>query len=153
MKIVDEVIAKAEHVGTPYGGFAVVPNYYFRAKKWRYVGYVISKLAVIKNVGVKYDPYIQAMDDYAYTAACLKRFGAVVINNYVFPVAGLYEEGGIGTYDERVPKKICDCAYLMKKYPGLFRYKKKSGTHPKAELQVRFTSTEQVLKWRKGLSA
>lgn len=131
-----------------YGGFAVVDNYYFRAKKYRYVGYVISKAAIIKNVGLEYDPMIEAMDDYGFTAENLLSFGKVLINNYIFPVAGHYEKGGIGTYEQRLTRKINDCEYLMNKYPGLFRYKVKKGCHPKAELQVRFTNTNQVIKWR-----
>lgn len=139
-----------EATGIHYAGMAVVDNYYFRSVKYRYVGYVISKAAMIHNVGVPYDPNVTAMDDYAFTAEHLKRFGKVLINNYLFPVAGHYEPGGIGTYQERQPAKIKDSEYLMRKYPGLFRYKSKKGCHPKAELQVRFTTLSQVESWRTG---
>lgn len=135
-----------------YGGFATVPNYYFLGKKHRYVGYVISKAAFIKNEAQDYDSKIEAMDDYGLTAHNLLTFGKVLINNWIISVAGHYEPGGIGTYEERLPSKIRDCQYLMAKYPGLFRYKVKDGCHPKAELQVRFTSTEQVQKWRRELT-
>lgn len=144
-------IAWCERNGIGYAGFATVPNFYFLSKKYRYVGYVISKAALIKNVGIEYDPNILAMDDYAFTAEHLLRHGRVLINNFIIPQAGHYEEGGIGTYEQRLPKKIQDCKYLMAKYPGLFRFKEKSGAHPEAELQVRFTSLKQVDAWRRDL--
>jgi hypothetical protein len=150
MKVLLEAQNKSEEIGAAYAGFAVVHNYYFRAKKWRTVGYVISKVAVLKKDDIAYDTNIKAMDDYAYTAENLLKYGKVLINNYMFPVAGHYESGGIGTYSERLEKKIADSEYLMQKYPNLFRYKVKKGCHPKAEIQVRFTSEKQVLNWRES---
>jgi hypothetical protein len=144
-------IAYCEKQGIKFGGFASVPNYYFLGKKYRHVGYVISKIAIIKNSGITYDPNVMAMEDYAFTAENLLRFGKVLINNFIIPQAGHYEVGGIGTYEQRVPRKIIDCEYLMQKYPGLFRYKIKAGCHPKAELQVRFTTTKQVEEWRSAM--
>lgn len=141
-------IAHCETLGICYGGFATVPNFYFLGRKYRYVGYVISKAAIIKNVGIDYDVNIAAMDDYGFTAENLKRFGRVLINNFIVPIAGHYEAGGIGKYEERLPFKIRDCKYLMAKYPNLFRYKIKSGAHPEAEVQIRFTSPDQVRRWR-----
>lgn len=129
-------------------GFGTTPNFFFRGKKYRFVGYVISKACVRKNVGTEFELDAQSMEDYAYTAETLKRYGKVLINNYVFPVAGHYEKGGIGTYAERLPAKIRDSAILMKKYPGLFRYNHKKGSDPKGELIIRFNSLEQVEKWR-----
>ena len=141
-------IHHAEERGAAYVGFATVPNYYFLGRKWRYVGYVISKVVLIKKMGIYYDTNLEAMEDFGFCAENLVRFGRVLINNFIIPQAGHYEPGGIGTYSERVERKIKDCAYLMQKYPGLFRYKVKEGCHPKAELQIRFTSSEQVERWR-----
>lgn len=151
-EVVNDTVTKAEKTGAEYCGFAVVDNYYFRNKKWREVGYVISKLALIKKSDIGYDPQIIATDDYGFTAEQLLQRGKVLINNFLFPVAKHYEAGGIGTYEERTPMKIADCKYLMKKYPQLFRYKKKKGCHPLAEIQVRFTDLTQVEKWRNWLT-
>jgi len=129
-------------------GFGTTPNFFFRGKKYRYVGYVISKACVRKNLGIPFELKAQSMEDYAYTAETLLRYGKVLINNYVFPIAGHYEKGGIGTYAERLPAKIRDSVVLMEKYPGLFRYNQKKGTDPKGELIIRFNSLEQVEKWR-----
>jgi len=150
-EIINDTMNKSEELGVKYAGFATNPNWYFRDKKFRYVGYVISKLALIKKSNIPYDPKIQAMDDYGYTAENLLRFGKVLINNYLFPMGKHYQKGGIGTYKERSPKKREDCIYLMNKYPDLFRYKIKSGCDPKAELQVRFSNLKQVNLWRKKI--
>lgn len=144
-------IEVCEKSGIRYGGFGSVPNYYFLGKKYRYVGYVISKAAFIKNEGQEYDPHLEAMEDFGFTAHNLFTYGRVLINNWIIPKAGHYEKGGIGTYNERVPRKIQDCEYLMQKYPGLFRYKIKTGCHPKAELQVRFTTLKQLEEWKKSV--
>jgi len=89
------------------------------------------------------------MDDYAYTAENLKHIGKVLINNYLYPKCNHYEKGGIGTYPERVHKKILDCKYLMNKYPKLFRYFKKNNCHPEAEIVIRLHTEKQIEKWRK----
>jgi glycosyltransferase involved in cell wall biosynthesis len=151
--ILNDTQRKADEIGAKFCGFAVVDNYFFREKKWRMVGHVIQKIALINNVGIRYHPNVLSMGDYYYTAENLLRYGKVLINNYLFPIAKHYQSGGIGTYEERVPKKIHDCAFLIAEYPDMFRYKVKAGCHPLAELQLRFTSEKQVLQWRKDMIA
>jgi len=148
LKICESMRKEGERVGAFNLGFATVPNFFFRGKKYRYVGYVISKAVIRKNLGIPFETEHQSMEDYAYTAECLLRHGKVLINNFAMPIAGHYEKGGIGTYAERLPQKIVDAEYLMLKYPGLFRHTEKKGSDPKGELAIRFTSTEQVEKWR-----
>jgi hypothetical protein len=149
MELLHKDIEFAKQNNIHYGGFAVVDNPYFRTKKYRFVGYVISKMAFIHNNGINYDPKIVSMDDYGFTAENLLKYGKVLINNYIFPIAGHYEKGGIGTYEERKPKKIIDCTYLMQKYPLLFRYNEKSYGDKHAEIMVRFYNIEQINKWQK----
>lgn len=129
-------------------GFGTTPNFFFRGNHFRYVGYVISKACIRKNVGISFDLNVKAMDDYSYTADVLLEHGKVLIDNYVFAVAGHYEKGGIGTYKDRLPLKIADGEYLMRKFPGLFRYNNKKTGEEKAELSIRFTSLKQVEQWR-----
>lgn len=149
IKLVEEDIKIAEQIGAEYTGFATVDNYFFNSKKYKPVGYVISKACAIKHMGLTYDKNIKAMDDYGFTADQLIRNNAVLINSWIKPIAGHYEKGGIGTYEERLPKKIADAEYLMKKYPEMFRYKVKKGCHPKAEIQFRFTNPKQIVEWKK----
>lgn len=153
LEIVKQDIKKCEQIGAKYGGFASVDNYFFNAKKYKTVGYVISKAAYIFNdENAFYDPDLEAMEDFGFTAHQLEKNGKLLINGWVKPVCKHYEEGGIGTYENRVPRKIVDCEYLMKKYPNMFRYKEKKGCHPKAEIQLRFTNEQQVAQWKESQS-
>jgi hypothetical protein len=129
-------------------GFATTPNPFFRERKYRYVGYVLSKAILMCKTDFRWDTNVLAMDDYQLSAEHTYRYGKVVINNYIKPMAKHYQAGGIGTYEARLPKKIRDCKYLKARYPGFFRYKEKSGKHPLAELQITMTSEAQVEKWR-----
>jgi len=145
---VEETKVKAESLGVSYCGFATVENYFFRGKKWRTVAYVVGKCILCKKNELSYDQNIIAMDDYGFTAENLLKKGRVLVNNFVKPIANHYQDGGIGTYSERLNAKIEDCAYLMTKYPGLYRYNPKKSGDPRAELQLRFHSERQVEKWR-----
>tara|TARA_R110002153_G_C13321802_1_gene497167 strand:+ start:1462 stop:2301 length:840 start_codon:yes stop_codon:yes gene_type:complete len=149
VKLVEQDISVAETIRAEYIGYATVDNYFFNSKKYKPVGYVISKACAVKYQGLKYDHNLEAMEDFGYCASQLVKNNCVLINSWIKPVAGHYEEGGIGTYENRVPRKIKDCVYLMDKYPDLFRYKEKKGCHPKAEIQLRFHSPKQVIQWKK----
>ena len=143
-----EDIKLAESIKAEYVGYATVENYFFNSKKYKPVGYVISKAVAIKYNGLTYDKNLEAMEDFGYCAEQLIKNNCVLINAWLKPKAGHYEKGGIGTYDERVNRKIIDCEYLMKKYPNFFRYKTKKGCHPKAELQIRFNNPKQIIQWK-----
>ncbi len=142
-----ECVRKAEEIGVGYITFSPQSNWWFRSAKWRTVGYAINKMAISKVDKVKYDMNVRVIQDYALTAMNLARYGKLLINNYIYPVAGHYQKGGIGTYEERLPRKIIECKYLMDKYPEMFRYKQKAGCPPNAELQLRFFKEAQVQKW------
>lgn len=147
MNICQEMIELGEQIGAYNIGFATTPNHYFRQRKFHNVGYIISKVALRKHVGIEFDPLVRAMDDYAYTAECLLKHGKVLRNDYVFPQGGHYQKGGIGRYEERLERKQFDCVYLMWKYPGLFRYNPKKGSD-KSELAIRLIDEGQVERWQ-----
>lgn len=148
--LIEQDIKIADQIKAEYIGFATVDNYFFNSRKYKPVGYVISKAVAIKFKGIRYDTRLEAMEDFGYCAEQLIKNNCVLINAWIKPIAGHYEEGGIGTYEKRLPRKIVDCAYLMKKYPDFFRYKEKKGCHPKAELQIRFYSPKQIIEWKKA---
>lgn len=151
IELMEKDIRLCDELNIEYLGFATVDNFFFNSKKYKTVGYVISKAVAIKYAGLRYDINLEAMEDFGYCAEQLKKNNAVLINSWIKPIAGHYEAGGIGTYEQRVPRKIVDCEYLMRKYPNLFRYKEKKGCHPKAELQIRFHNPKQVIEWKKTL--
>lgn len=148
IQLIKEDMKIAEQIKAEYVGFATVDNYFFNAKKYKPVGYVISKAVAIKFDGLRYDKNLEAMEDFGYCAEQLIKNNSVLINCWIKPIAGHYEKGGIGTYEQRVPRKIKDCEYLMRKYPNFFRYKVKKDCHPKAELQIRFNNPNQIIKWK-----
>tara|TARA_R100000329_G_scaffold149878_1_gene141435 strand:- start:248 stop:1123 length:876 start_codon:yes stop_codon:yes gene_type:complete len=150
LELLEKDIKVAESIKAEYIGYATVDNYFFNSKKYKSVGYVISKAVAIKYEGLTYDKNVEAMEDFCYCAEQLIKNNCVLINAWIKPQAGHYEKGGIGTYDERVGRKIIDCKYLMRKYPDFFRYKKKKGCHPKAELQIRFNKPKQIIEWKKS---
>lgn len=155
IQVAGDSIMMAEKTGAKLIGFGSNLNFFFRSKKFREVGYVIGKMQLIKKTALRYDLNVSAMDDYCWTAQNLEVFGKVLINNYCVGVKKHYAPGGIGVYEDRLAMKLKEVDYMMKRYPGLFRYKVKTGCHPKAEIQVRFTSLSQVQKWQafmRGLS-
>lgn len=151
-EIFEETKLKAEAIGAKYCAFSSQNNYFFaRARKWSYWSYAISKAALYKKDDIAYDTNVLAMDDYAYTAENILRYGKVLVNKFVYAVGGHYEAGGIGTYEDRQIKKIADCKYLMAKYQKLFRYKIKKNCHPEAELMIRFCYEKQIEQWREEM--
>lgn len=150
-EIAPEDVVVAERIGARMVGYALVDNPFFRAKKYREVGFVIGKLTLMKNEGLTWDHSI-TMDDFRNTADHLFRFGCVLINNYIYPVRKHYMAGGHGTREERKPFRRADCIKLMAQYPGLFTKKKPTPDIPD-DLSVRFTSRSQVQEWRKALFA
>lgn len=153
LDIAQHMILRAETDGISYAGFSAFDNPYFREKHWMRSGLVVGKMTLIQRQrDLRFDTeHLHTLDDYQYTAENLLRRGQVLVNKFVFPLAKHYEKGGCGTYPEREQAKIKDCAYLMRKYPGLFRYHKKAGQHPHSELAFRLYSQQSINNWRKTM--
>lgn len=141
--------AECDRVGARLGGFASLRNAFFRSKQWRYVAYVESTLALVKNDDPADWPVGYHMEDFAATAHHLRRYGTVVVNNFAFPVNTHYIAGGLGPAPERVALRRRAIARLMAEYPDLFRVVEKKGGI--TDLRLRFHSPKQIAKWRAGL--
>jgi len=148
LEIFEEMKVLGQEIGAYNCGFGTTPNFYFRAKKYRTVGYVISKAVVRKKVGLRFNESAFSVEDYCYTAECLKNFGKVLINNYIYPEAEHYQQGGIGTMAERLPYKNVHTKIAMEAYPDMFRIRKRKSSDNK-DLAFRFISEKQVEKWRR----
>lgn len=140
------ILGNAHHLY--FQGFAIVNNPFFRLKQYRSVGFVVGKMNFIKKTFLNYDKRFKVKDDYDFTAQHLSTYGGVMINNYIFPEGKHYQKGGLGSLKAREPQSIADAKLLMEKYPGLFRYKDRPGRAKNSEVAIRFTSTEQLNKWR-----
>lgn len=116
------LIAACEAQRTWAGGFAISPNPFFRTRKWQRLGYVRAQNAVWKNVGLPFYYWRGAMlEDFVRSVDVVARTGSVLINNFVKVHKPEFEEGGIGSFEERLPNLEACCAELMTRYPGLLR--------------------------------
>lgn len=147
-EIATETIEYAERWGARLCGFALVRNHFFRATKLRPVGYAEGTLTLQKNDGLTFDPEC-GREDIRTTADHLLRFGAVVVNNYVFPIQlPHYSKGGLGTYAERVEVNRRSVQKLLGRYSGLLRVRDAKGFEPRTDVCLRLHTHEQVRKWR-----
>jgi hypothetical protein len=119
----DQTIARAESVGTIFAAFANETNYYFRGRHWQDFGYCRTQLALYKNDGSTWMPFPTMMlEDMYKSIDVVTRYGQVVINRYVKPIKPMFENGGIGSFERRLPWLQDNCEKLMALYPGLLKY-------------------------------
>lgn len=148
MRIVTESIERAERIGAHVVGFGTTKNFYFRSRKWREVGYVMGGLRLWRyDPGYQWDDSI-GMEDFRESAEHLRRYGSVLINNYVHAVCGMYGEGGMGDRGARLDQRELDIRSLDAAYPGLLRVHRK-GADGYPDLRIRLTSPVQVERWRR----
>lgn len=150
--VLEETRAEAEWIGTAHAGFSGTSNYYFRGKKWSHASLVWGKLTIQRKTVLRFDPDCAGMTDYDFTAAHMLEFGAVVVNNFAWPVATRYTPGGEGQYRDRLPLKVKACHRLMALYPGLYRFNPRRGEHPESEVLMRIHSPEQIAKWQAAMT-
>lgn len=117
-----ELIEECDKRGTIAGGFAIEDNYFFRGNKWQTLGYVRAQNAVWKNTGLPFYYWKGAMlEDFVRSVDAVARTGSILINRFVKPQKKFFEEGGIGSFEERRPNLTACCQELMRRYPGLLR--------------------------------
>lgn len=149
-EVIQDMIDYAEARGIRHCGVASNDNVFFRGKKYRTVGFCVGLCTLTKKVpGLLYDPEITVKDDYAMSAEQVLRYGGILINNYLRPIARNYAKGGVGSYEARLDRNIADCQYIMKKYPGYYR-QATGRTHNEAEIVISLRE-QGVQKWRKDM--
>ena len=84
----------------------------------------------------------------------LIKYGRVLVNKYLYPVANHYEKGGIGSLDARLERRREECRKLMLKYPNLLKFKKNHKSTPEgSDVQLRIHSTNQIDNWRLDIAS
>jgi hypothetical protein len=151
--VLQELIDTAEGIGARYGGFAWYDNYFFRQNKWKHRAFVRDKLSCLYNDGTRFYDHI-TLEDHAMTAQQLLMHGCTVVNNYVKPIHGELQPGGLGTYEERLPYSVPDCAWLVNTFGRLYRYSKKK--YPKnfvygSMVTLNLHTAKQIAKWREEM--
>lgn len=123
---------EAEKRRVYYAGFASNGNPLFRARRYRTQGLVDGRAVLVRKSALRFDESDDAgvIEDHFFTAENIKVFGKVLVDNWVLPLFKRNTEGGYGTIEERAPELRRACAYLLKKYPYLFKYKTKKGYPP-----------------------
>jgi len=145
IEIWEELIQKCEQEHTVFGGFSIEDNYFFRYKKWQYFTYVRTQNAVVKNVGLPFHYWPECMiEDMARSVDVIARYGKVVINKYVKPMKQFWEQGGIGSLNERIPNLEHGSKILMEKYPGLMQCTKGK----KYQLSFKYRTQKSIDQWR-----
>ena len=144
-EIWEELIEKCKQEKTVFGGLSIENNYFFRYKKWQNYTYVRTQNAVAKNVGLPFYYWPECMiEDMARSIDVVARYGKVVINKYVKPNKQFWEEGGIGSLEERIPNLIHGNKILMEMYPGFLQYTKGK----KYQLSFKFRTQKSIDRWR-----
>jgi hypothetical protein len=124
---VEEAIAKAEEVGCSLAGFAAYDNPLFRAEHWRRNVFVDGRALIVQKTWLRFDPNVQMIDDFCFTAQNIMSLNGTVVNEWVLPKCGRYTKGSYGSMEERMPQKMRECAYLVRAYPGVVKIADKAG--------------------------
>lgn len=149
-----ETITRAEQTGTIFCGFATETNHFFRRVKWRDLGYCRTQFALYKNDGSSWYPFRDCMIEDLYKSIdVVTRYGQIVINRHLKPVKPMFEEGGIGSFQTRLPWLKHNCRTLADLYPGLLRLAgegKQYGDDQAYDFHVQFMyrSLNKVKAWR-----
>lgn len=150
--VAEDTTAKAEQMGYHHCGFALTDNFFFNGVKFKHASYVIGKLMVSRNLRTRTANEIfgyeqgNVLEDMTATAENFLRWGGVVLNSYLKPVAKHYMPGGIGTYEERLPRKKVSSRNLFTYYKGLFDFKEEDQSDVKIILRQKDIQT-----WRKQM--
>lgn len=118
-----ETMDLANSVGTIFCGFSVENNFFFRSRKWQNYGYCRTQFALYKNDGSTWMPFETMMlEDLYKSIDVVCRYGQVLVNRHLKPTKPLFEQGGIGSFERRLPWWQDNCKRLLAMYPGLLKY-------------------------------
>ena len=150
-KRLTEDAALADKRGMALVGFALGENHFFRGKHYRDSGYLTTKMCMIRKTEISFDPDLLVREELDFCAQHHVRDGGILINNFIYPLALHYQQGGIGPEDSRIPLKLRENPIMMQRYPGLLRYMNKPGRPADVEMSFRLTSRKQIDELRKKM--
>ena len=120
----------ADGVGCYLAGFCNMDNPMFRQNHYKTNVLVDGRAIIVKKSHMRYDPVVQTIDDYCFTAINLTETGIVFIDNWILPDCRRYTKGGYGTLDERMIQKMSDVDYLVRNWPQWLAVRDKAN-HPR----------------------
>lgn len=136
LKRAEECIQFAERFGIKLIGFAGNDNPLFRAEKWKFNTLADGRCWLIKKSDLYLDEHVQLIDDVCFTAQNLQKFGKVLVNQWVLPLAKRYTKGGFGSIAERMEQRKAECKYLVETYKPLVVYANKAGWPAGAHVRI-----------------
>ena len=119
-QIGEEMIAKAEEVGTALAGFTLYKNYLMRHYKWTRLALMCGAFIYAKNLGFGWKPPgLQIADDYYRSLISLRECGSIIRNNYVRIDKKHFVDGGLGSEEKRYPHLVNDMKLFDDMFPGM----------------------------------
>lgn len=141
-EISKSTISVAEQKGFPLCGFSLTDNPLFRNKHFSFWGLADGRCWLVKKTQLRFDIRAQLIDDTCFTAMNLKKFGGVVVNNWLLPNCKRYTGGAYGTMDERMEQKKAECSYLVEAYPEFIQFADKAGWPEGSHIKIRQTKID-----------
>jgi hypothetical protein len=119
------ILPKCDTIGVKLVGLNSTGNPFYAKNKYSKYGLVDGRCFAIKKTNFRYHKTINTIPDYYATAYHLKQYGGNLILNQCFLDFKRYEEGGLGTIDERIEDKKRDVRLMVKLFPDNVKVKDK----------------------------
>lgn len=134
------LISKAESKGIRLVGFGLHDNPLNLRRKFCYHGLADGRFWLVKkHPYIRFDENVQMIDDVAWTAENIKRFGAVLVCNWIVPYFQRYTKDGFGSIQARLDQRREECKYLVDKYAPLVRYAAKPGWPAGTHIRLQYS--------------
>jgi hypothetical protein len=143
-----EIQKKCEQHGFLIGGFAGNDNSLFRKAKWKTNVLVDGRAIIMKKTALRFDVNAQMVDDVAFSALNIERGGGTLINQWVLPDFQRYTKGSFGSIATRLEQRRRECAYLVRRFPGLICYGTKPGWPEGTHVRIRWMVGDRLKNWR-----
>ncbi len=143
----DELRDECIRMGNTMGGFTDMSNGFFRKRKWNYINYIKTQVAVLKG-GIKWHQWSPIVSsDLVRSVTEVVQNGSICMNKWVQTKKGFYQEGGIGSLADRWPAMEHTYEQLLSRYPGLLRVQH-SKTHGRPKLYFSKRTFSSLARWK-----
>lgn len=133
----DYLIELAETANIHLIGFAFNNNPRNNRKKFGHKGLVDGRFWILKKSELRFDLQAQLIDDVAWTAENLEKWGNNLVFNWIDPEFGRYTNGGFGSISQRTEQRKLECQYLVNKYPKTIRFAEKPGWETGTHIKIK----------------
>jgi hypothetical protein len=128
--VLDELLkslALCDKMGVRLVGLSSTGNPFYAKNRYSKYGLVDGRCFAIKKGSFRFHDEISTIPDYYATAWHLQKYGGNLVLNHVYLDFKRYGAGGLGSVDERMPKKLADIALMKRLFPKNVVIKDKTG--------------------------